>query len=817
MKQIFSYIFTSLRTTPFIGRTIVVLSFFFLIIKLILLFFSYGTLFQETNSSLTIANYLRYFVSDFLVCIVILWLVAINALVKNILLKLLNNIIICWIFLLFVLDIFTMYFFHSRISLFDIKQFVTPSLEDFFWLVISSIVVLCILIILTFFIVQSKNFKKNQRLLLGIYFVLFAFGCFWVGMYTPGGFKGLPDNILSINLSAIIDQMNEVSDTHIPDIYEKFFGKKKGLGQQPNIIVLFAESLSPIDSLRVGGVYDNLPYFDMIQKQWITFTNFINNWCTSDTAHIALLLWIEPIKLFGYSVGAYSWYKSFTESLPNFFNKQGYSSIFVSSVDINFLGQKNFLQNIGFSQIMGEDAFSGEKHYVFGAAPDQSLYTKALSIINTQTWSYFLVLQNISFHKPYNTPYGKTEADALRYADKSLYYFYLQLKKSWFFDNGILVIVSDHRKMEGLQKWEKDALGEFWYTKWLATVIGTGIVTGSINSNIIQHTDFFYSLKYLISKGLVNVSKIFNNIFSTNNKRNRWIVYCRYFQKNNKYTIVKPSWWVVFNNLSDISMTHRFIYKYLSSYITFQQWSWTMATGNNIVIIAHQWSPIDTPENSFEGFQLAKKNWAQWVEMDVSYTKDKQLVVVHGEQMWATQSCQKKKIGNYTLAYIQEHCPLKNGEPIRTLEDMLKSIDGMFDYYFIDIKVYDNKDAEQQVNDAIAVVQKLWMQDRVILSSYNRTVNYILWSHTNIIAARDTFDINDLSAISHVNHQYFMTPYINITGSLIQEVEDIGKKFVTYTVNTTGDLEQLYHQWVRMVMTDNVPLLKNWADRYLWE
>jgi hypothetical protein len=53
-----------------------------------------------------------------------------------------------------------------------------------------------------------------------------------------------------------------------------------------DVIVVFAESLSPIDSLRVGGVNNNLPYFDLIQKQGITFKNFIANGCTSDTAHI---------------------------------------------------------------------------------------------------------------------------------------------------------------------------------------------------------------------------------------------------------------------------------------------------------------------------------------------------------------------------------------------------------------------------------------------------------------------------------------------------------------------------------------------------
>jgi phosphoglycerol transferase MdoB-like AlkP superfamily enzyme len=88
---------------------------------------------------------------------------------------------------------------------------------------------------------------------------------------------------------------------------------------------------------------------------------------------------------------------------------------------------------------------------------------------------YFLALQTISFHKPYDTPYGKTHDDAIRYADKSLYYFYLKLKQQGFFENGILVIVGDHRKMEPLEEEEKKAVGDAWHAKSLATVVGADI------------------------------------------------------------------------------------------------------------------------------------------------------------------------------------------------------------------------------------------------------------------------------------------------------------------------------------------------------
>ncbi len=130
----------------------------------------------------------------------------------------------------------------------------------------------------------------------------------------------------------------------------------------------------------------------------------------------------------------------------------------MSASNLNFLDQRTFLSGIGFTTIVGEEAFKNQKKYVFDAAPDQDLYTQTLKIVEKQKDPYFLALQTISFHKPFNSPYGDTEEDARRYADKTLYYFYQQLKKEKFFDNGILIIVGDHRKMTPLMSGEKEAL-----------------------------------------------------------------------------------------------------------------------------------------------------------------------------------------------------------------------------------------------------------------------------------------------------------------------------------------------------------------------
>ena len=235
-----------------------------------------------------------------------------------------------------------------------------------------------------------------------------------------------------------------------------------------------------------------------------------------------------------------------------------------------------------------------------------------------------------------------------------------------------------------------------------------------------------------------------------------------------------------------------------------------------MTIIAHQWSWVlwEIPGNSLQAFLKARDHNADGIEFDISQTKDKQNVVAHGPYLTET-TCDKHKVSEYTLETLKKKCQVKNGEPIMTLEEMLNKVNGLFDYYFVEIKVYNTKDAEQQTTAAIQTVKKLGMQDKVIFTSYDKEATYILWSYKNIIAWRDTYNLTDLNTLPNMNHPYYLMPQSLLKETTPQEVEDIGKKLVVYTVNTTGDLQKLYRAWVRMIMTDDVPGMKYRSDYYL--
>jgi len=71
---------------------------------------------------------------------------------------------------------------------------------------------------------------------------------------------------------------------------------------------------------------------------------------------------------------------------------------------------------------------------------------------------------------------------------------------------------------------------------------------------------------------------------------------------------------------------------------------------------------------------LAQKHGADGIEFDVSQTKDKQNIVMHGPSTYSTKCGKNTQIATHDLAWLQEHCPLNNGEQIMTLEEMLSKV-----------------------------------------------------------------------------------------------------------------------------------------------
>ncbi len=826
MNKIRQHIKHSFKESFFSGRTIATVLILLLIIKQIVVYAAYGSQIQ-TSIINTLLIYLWFFGNDLMIFGIILLFVFINLNHKNKVVKTILNGASFLLLLLFFVDIITIFFFQSRLSIFELYSFFSTSNGLYFFNYIALTIGLFSSLCITSFFFTQKYFKKLkekqiQRMIAVRFFCLSL--CFSAVNFFSNNNKDLVENILSLNIQTR-SQSNWAtlfwSGENIKK-YGSYFWNIQWENEKTNVILVFAESFSTIDSKRAGGLYDNLPLFDKIQKDGITFTNFIANWCTSETAHIALLQWVEPRETpLQNSTQSYDKYIWYTSSLPVFFNSLWYQTTFLSAVGLDFLNQRDFLSWLQFQKIIGEEEFKNEKKYVFNAAPDNSLYNKAIDIVKEyQTGSkpYFLAMQTISSHRPYDTPYGSKTDEMFKYVDRSMYAFYQKLKQTWFFNNGVLIIVGDHRKMEAISKVEFDKFGMSTHSRAVATIIGTGIKANTFNSNIIQHTDIFNSLKYLVGNKNTTVSKLFNNAFTNESQRDRWVRYCRFAEKT--YAVIKKNW-----TAYRLTPSRDFpIISYINSYKYFQaeHLLWLTNTGSTILstnteqnswwytIIAHAGGPYKGRlANAAATFQRARQDGVDGIEFDVSYTKDNKNIIMHWPSLITTVCWPNKAVTGYTLSELKKTCKIRNGEEIQTLEEFLTRVQNQFDYFFLEIKVHDQSKSEQQTLDAIDTVLKLGLEDKVIFISYDRTANYIIWSHKKIRAWRDSYYAEEVDLIHDFPHEFYLINKDIMNKDTVKLAQAMNKKFVVYTVNTKEDFDKVSELWAKMIMTDNPPLIES--------
>ena len=327
IKSSFFSVKNKINNSPLYWRTLFFLLFLALIIKWFIIYFSYKNL----NPWQNIASYLA---SDIILIFFVQLLIMVNFWFKKRYWRLVIDVIVLIILLLYVVDMFTIFIFHSRVPILDIFALWSNWSSWFNWIIRLWISIFIIVGIIVFLLLQTKTITskhtwKNMLVLFSVFSMTYVI-FYWIIIFSNIKINYI-DNIVSLNLQSIKDyeyQVDEISTTSETKTYstELVWWEWKDL----NIILVFAESVSAIDSANVWW-NNNMPYFDKIQKEWITFTNFVTNWTTSDTAHISTLLWVVPLINMRLDNTPYSGYKLKIPALPELLNTQWYNTTFISS------------------------------------------------------------------------------------------------------------------------------------------------------------------------------------------------------------------------------------------------------------------------------------------------------------------------------------------------------------------------------------------------------------------------------------------------------------------------------------------------------
>lgn len=271
--------------------------------------------------------------------------------------------------------------------------------------------------------------------------------------------------------------------------------------ERPNVIIVLAESLSAWHSRLLGGPADWTPRLDALARANHYFTRFYSSGFTTSGAEVAIgsgQLPINPPDALEYT---FDHFRTGADSLPGMADKAGYSSLFFTPGDTGFLGVGDWLRGIGFSEVHGseESWYEGHERWQFNAVADEVFYPRILDWLGTRDHAtpFVAVLLNVTSHPPFVNPrtHRIDPEGSFRYVDEQLGELHDALQRQGFFDNGLLIVMGDHRSMTPLHESEYREFGERAFARVPMIVIGD-IDMPKVVDAAFQQTDLLPSLAW---------------------------------------------------------------------------------------------------------------------------------------------------------------------------------------------------------------------------------------------------------------------------------------------------------------------------------
>ncbi|MEE1339338.1 MAG: sulfatase-like hydrolase/transferase [Succinivibrionaceae bacterium] len=271
------------------------------------------------------------------------------------------------------------------------------------------------------------------------------------------------------NTLAVNNSIENLDFSNLSASSSESFYMKKGLNTNKNVVLLVVDSLSSFKSALYGGE-DYMPKLDEIARQNAYFPNFYANAYNHEIAMLEMLTGKTYLHN-GSIVTAYEFYKN---SVPKELHKHGYKSIFMHSANLSKTERAQY-DLFGFDYNV--DNFEGfytanvPRYIRQGVDTEQFLLSAASKIdywMHNQKMKFFLTLVSSFSQSPYLIPVElRKNPQALEYSldkvtsynDEQIAKFINKLEEIGFFDNGVLLITSNHRAQVSLTKKEYNEYG----------------------------------------------------------------------------------------------------------------------------------------------------------------------------------------------------------------------------------------------------------------------------------------------------------------------------------------------------------------------
>lgn len=236
-----------------------------------------------------------------------------------------------------------------------------------------------------------------------------------------------------------------------------------------------------------------------------------------------------------------------------------------------------------------------------------------------------------------------------------------------------------------------------------------------------------------------------------------------------------------------------------------------------VMVIAHRGFSGAAPENTLTAFQKAVEAGSDMIELDVQFSKDRKLVVLHDDTLERTTNGRGRAV-DFTLEELKNldagswFGAQFSGEKIPTLKEVLELAQGRV---LINIEIKHPEHGQYSIAElaerALKEVKNARMIDRVIFSSFNPAA--LEWikkreprAWVALLYHRDWNSVPDAMGgkeygVLNLRHTY-------LTKAKIRKIHQEGKKINVYTVNSPEGLEQFVRWKVDGIIT-------NYPDRLI--
>lgn len=299
--------------------------------------------------------------------------------------------------------------------------------------------------------------------------------------------------------------------------------------EKPNVILLIWESLSAKAVGSLEGEPEVTSNFNMLSKEGILFTNFYGNGDRTDKGLAAILSGYYPQPTSSIIKMPHK-----TRKLPMLtkaMKQIGYTTSFHYGGDMNFGNMNTYLRNGDIDCITDGSIFDDEdwnskwgahdhiflEHIMHGLSKTTST-TDDCYATNTP---FFKIILTLTSHEPYEFPgeykFGKKSDEALyrssqAYTDKAIGKFIQDAKAQPWWDNTLIIILSDHGHPLPKHKGYFNSPKKFHIPMlWLGGALAK---IGIKIDNFSAQTDLSYTLMSLLG-GNANQFSFGKNIFNT--------------------------------------------------------------------------------------------------------------------------------------------------------------------------------------------------------------------------------------------------------------------------------------------------------------